>query len=257
MTRKSVLFGFVVTLLFLGILLLPLKPITGNLSGDIRKVFVLVIKSILLGSILYFILKKYKLFRVGGLNTHYPNKYWMLFLPLLFPGVWAYNNFSLTCSQTTILLSILFTVTQGIWEEFVFRGVIQGSLIKFSPKASYNKIFLFTNFLFAFGHLNNLFLHHPLSVINQVIYAFLVGLMFSAIQLHVNNVILLGISHGLLNFLFKACKTAEIVGEEFIEPGIVEYFIQAGIFLLLFSPTLIIYWFLLKKMKLPEKPQQD
>lgn len=253
MTRKGILFGIFMTIGFASIILIRPGSLFGNLSPANLRVLTLSLKAVVLTILYVIVIKKAGLMTFGGFLKHFKINYWMLLIPLLFPGIWAYKSFSFSCNDLPVIVLLFTTLLQGLWEEINFRGIIQGYLLKSAKKPSYHSIFLFTATLFALGHFINLRSQHPMNVINQVIYAFLTGLMFSAIQLHINNTWLLGIVHGLLNFFFKSCNPYPTPPEETTEPLFWDYVSQAALIFLIFSPMLIIYWLLMKKIKKPDR----
>ena len=176
----------------------------------------------------------------------------MLVLPILYPGVWTFSNASVECLENmhTALILIFTVLILASMEEFVFRGLIQGYLIKYS-NWNIHKSILATNILFATGHFINLTHYDFGNVLNQVVYAFFVGMLLSAVQVRVNNVFLLGIAHGILNLLYRHCAKQEIYEkiEIEVEPSLVDYLASVASIVIMLSPTLMIYWALMHTRK--------
>lgn len=253
MNTKNTFFSVLITLALLSIIALPIKPIQELFDQRYRLMIAVVVKAILIALVLIYVTRKYELTDYIGVKAGVIKKYWLLIIPLLYPGAWAHKDFEIRCSFSEILLALTPTLVSAMWEEFVFRGVIQGYLVKNSRK-NLHSIVIFTSLLFAFGHLLNLRAVHPISVSSQVIFAFMTGMLFSAIHLHVRNIWLLGISHGLLNFLFNGCGITKVFTEE-TEPGISEYVSQIGGFILISIPGFLIYWLLMRF--LPRRPNKQ
>jgi membrane protease YdiL (CAAX protease family) len=253
MKRKGILFALLLSICFASIIFIPITGLFKTLPYPYLKITNVVLKGLVLAAIYLFIIKKWQLGAYGGFSNHFKRNYWMLIIPFLFPGYFAYKSFTYSCNELPVIILLFITIVQGVWEEVNFRGIIQGYLIKTSSQPQYHRIFLYTSALFALGHLINLRSQHPMSVTNQVIYAFLTGLMFSAIQFHVNNTWLLGFAHGLLNFFFKSCNPFVTTVEDHTEPAFWEYISQAALVFLVFSPMLLIYWLLMKKLKKPDR----
>jgi CAAX protease family protein len=87
----------------------------------------------------------------------------------------------------------------GIAEELVFRGLIQSKLV-----TDYGKMkgVLVSAMIFGLLHFLNL-IKNPDNlngILNQVIFAFSIGFVFGGLVLKLNNVMLIGIFHGIINF---------------------------------------------------------
>jgi membrane protease YdiL (CAAX protease family) len=195
------------------------------------------------------IAKSQKILISGGFLRPKMKNYWMLVLPLLFPGLVFVVNLNFSCYNgwLAIGLTILTKLIRGLMEEVVFRGVIQGYLSKKYPDKPMYKIILITAILFALIHFVNIQYSGIQNVLLQVIYAFYMGLFFGALMIKINNVWLLGIVHGLLNTFSIRCIEAQDDYLPKIDIGSL-----LGM-LLMFSPVLIIYWFLMKT----NKPKTD
>lgn len=247
MRFKPVPFSLFATLIFALIVKTPFKYLYNNLGAGEYTSFLNSITRITLTCIFFFwVVTKTNLQSASGLVKHHPKNYWMLLLPLIYPGIWTYSNLNAGCfKDPVILITIVTAILYALSEELIFRGLIQGYLIKYSGKKIHHCILITTAF-FSLGHFFNLTNHHFAGVLNQVIYAFFMGLLFSAIQLHVNNTWLLGIAHGLINFLFTGCSSHELLGETEEIPGFRDYLESIASLIILFSPILLIYWGLMR-----------
>lgn len=177
------------------------------------------------------------------------NIYWMLLLPLFFPGLLLISGFSFGCHES-ILIAFFFVISyivSGVTEEIVFRGLIQGYLTKKYPLKTNNQLCIITSVFFALTHFNNFQYNELTNVMNQVVYAFFMGLIFSALMIRIGNTLLTGITHGLLNILSINCiskdsNTSSIV----VQSPELNTLSQVFGMILILSPTLLIYWFLLR-----------
>ncbi len=187
------------------------------------------------------IARSQKILISGGFIRPIRKNYWMLFLPLLFPGLVFVMNLNFGCYKGNLAvgITILVFLIRGLMEEIVFRGVIQGYLSKHNPGKSVHKIILITALFFALIHFVNIRHAGIQNVLLQVIYAFYMGLFFGALMIKTNNVWLLGIVHGVLNTFSVRCIETQDNYLSKIDIGSL-----LGM-LLMFSPVLIIYWLLM------------
>lgn len=107
---------------------------------------------------------------------------------------------------------LLYYLSVGIFEELFFRVLIFGLLFKYFGEKNKFKAVLFCSLIFALFHLVNLFDSQfvKISIINQVLYAFAVGLIFQSLLIKLNNIILISVIHGLLNY-------RSMFGSEFVK----------------------------------------
>lgn len=211
------------------------------------------LKALLIGFIIFYaywkVTIKYKFFNPGKHPNCQRNNYWMFLIPLVFPGLLLASKFNIQC-YTEFLSTVFFLLAiyaRAFVEEIVFRGFIQGYLTNQYPEKSHHQICLVTSIFFALIHFNNVQYNELSGVINQVIYAFYMGLLFSAILIRTKNIWLLGTVHGTLNFITSSCSTKNVITNvNPMQGSIAEYFTQSLGIVLLFSPILLIYWLLLK-----------
>ncbi len=97
-------------------------------------------------------------------------------------------------------------LSTGFFEEFFFRvlifGIISGYFYQPVKKNVYKEA-IFTSLIFALCHLSNLLnsSYDFIGVLNQIMFAFLIGITFQSILLKFNNIIIVAVLHGLINFL--------------------------------------------------------
>lgn len=190
----------------------------------------------------------------GGFVKPVIRNSWMVCIPLIYPGITFVNELNLGCLNAFLpaLLSVLLIFTAGLMEEVLFRGVIQGYIASRYSGKSPGNICLISALLFAIVHLTNLQYSDLDGVLQQVVYAFIMGLLFGILLIRTKSIWLLGFVHGAVNFLSYRCSDDVVVGQN---NGPVSYQITlsdlgniAGeIFVL--SPIILIYWLLLRTMK--------
>jgi membrane protease YdiL (CAAX protease family) len=176
----------------------------------------------------------------------------MLFLPLIYPGLILSSGFNTGCFTSVLSFTIFFVtiITKGLLEEVVFRGVVQGYLLSRYPDKTYHYSCIISSVLFALVHFTNLQYGDFRSVMQQVIYAFFVGMFFSALLIRVKNVWLLGVIHGLINFMSIACRNKLTETNEIkIAESQTTLFVQIAGVTLIFLPALFCYWILIKTAK--------
>jgi|688.fasta_scaffold567003_1 membrane protease YdiL (CAAX protease family) len=93
----------------------------------------------------------------------------------------------------------------GFFEEFFFRALIFGYICLAYSNHHYKNYYrevILTSFLFAIAHLSGIFNKNIdiASIVNQIMFAFLIGIVLQAILYRLNNIFLNSIIHGLINF---------------------------------------------------------
>ena len=249
MRWKDLLFCISVICLVLLIDRIPVQYLFENNrvadAGDIR----LIVNGTIIILTCLLIVRSKKILISSGFLGPIKKNYWMLLLPLFFPGLVFIVNLNFGCHKGSLALgiAILTYLVRGLMEEVVFRGVIQGHLRKQYPDKSLHKVILITAILFALIHFVNIRHAGIQNVLLQVIAAFYMGLFFGALMVRINNVWLLGIVHGVLNTFSIRC--GEMQGDYLSKIDIGSLL---GM-LLMFSPVLIIYWLLM----ITNKPKPD
>src|SRR5687768_5346699 len=189
-SRKVFINAFLFSLGFFLIIKIPVRPFLEELGFEKNLYWVAVTaKFIMILLYVRLLVRKFKLFHFGGFGSHTTRNYWMAFIPLLYPTCWAYNSITGACTSDMqfFLLAFLVKLIMASGEEFVFRGIVQGYLIKNAKTLGYHKIMLLTSSLFALGHLLNLTDDTLGNVVIQVVWAFLVSMLLCAVQFGINN----------------------------------------------------------------------
>jgi membrane protease YdiL (CAAX protease family) len=90
----------------------------------------------------------------------------------------------------------------GLMEEVLCRWIIFGLVVVAYPKRSAFGQIIIASALFALLHIGNLITGYLdiFSVLNQMIFAFLLGLLFQGLLIRFRNIILVAVLHGLVNF---------------------------------------------------------
>nr|WP_294858679.1 CPBP family intramembrane glutamic endopeptidase [uncultured Fluviicola sp.] len=90
----------------------------------------------------------------------------------------------------------------GLMEEVLCRWILFGLVVVAYPKRSVLGQIVTTSALFALLHIGNLITGQLdiFSVLNQMIFAFLLGLLFQGLLIRIKNIILVAVLHGLVNF---------------------------------------------------------
>jgi membrane protease YdiL (CAAX protease family) len=240
----SIVFAIAIIFLFAGLTFLPVNWFKGGLIQEIARESQVAMVCLIVILLDILIAKRFKLWSEGGFVAKHVTSAWMLLIPFVFPGVLYFGHIADGCFMQSSHWPYLagFLILRGIMEEVMFRGVIQGYLVKNYPKASIYKIVLFSSVAFALTHLIAIRAHHVLGVVPQVIYAFFGGLIFGALQVRVKNVWLVGVVHGLVNIMSTSCEVEQ--SGNISSWG--EYFANLAGLALIFSPAVLVFWLLVK-----------
>ncbi len=128
---------------------------------------------------------------------------WLYLLPCLVIAVnnfqwWSYFNGLQTLVRTNALDILLFAVyclSVGMFEEFIFRGVLFSVVASYFPKNKKGFIWTYvvTSLVFAVAHIFN-------GNLLQVLYTILTGGLFAFVLIKTKNLLCCGFVHGLYNF---------------------------------------------------------
>lgn len=252
MNRKVLLFSlFVIAAVFIIRNLVHEIFVSPDTHADLSKDWEKLLSDSLVIAGCLIVAVKFKLLYKGGFKGGNSKSYWMFLLPLFFPGVIMLPHYDTSCYAATFsfVVYLAAVLVRGLLEECVFRGVIQGYVIKHHPEKSIHFTCFFTAFLFSLVHLSNLRYYEGVGVAQQLVFAFYLGLLCSAMQFWMNNVWLLGLGHGLFNLIGSNFCKPEIVAEEGNKALLADYLIAIGTAILLMSPILIMYWVLVRSYK--------
>ncbi len=247
--RKNVILLFFVLLTFFLITRIPLKPVFDLFFDEetvrqLSYVFISMVV-IILG---WLIVKRYKYLDEAGFRSANQRNYWMLLIPIFFPGILFLNNITSGCpaidDQWIFFTSVV--ILRAVMEEVLCRGVIQGYMIKNHPATSKFLITIVSAVIFGALHFIGLFRDDFFTVFAQVIYATIMGLLFGALMIRVGNVWLLGLTHGIVNVMAHSCSSESEVA---VTGTLGEYLLGVGSYIFVLSPIFLIYWLLIKTSK--------
>ncbi len=156
-----------------------------------------------------------------------------------------------TWEHAIYFLQCIFT---GLFEEFFFRLLIFGLICKYYESNISNNLYrpvLVTSALFAIVHVSNFFSSDYVfyGVINQIMFAFLIGVFLQCVFYRFKNILLNSIIHGIINYngmldvkLFKIQRPFEDVNvlDDFLQSFLT--FLIIGIF-----TVLPVFYFSLRK----------
>ena len=200
-------------------------------SVGIEKIFTLFI-GLVLSSILFIFINKYKLTNNFGLNKSKTNAKSMLFyipcIILLSANLWFGVKLNYSIIETVIYILTMFCV--GFLEELIFRGFLFNTLKKDNLKVA----ILVSSLTFGIGHIVNLFNGSQIDLLSnilQVIYATSAGFMFVMIYQKTDSLIICILTHAIFNGLSAFC----------VEPSVIEYKILSSIIITLITGFYAIY----------------
>jgi membrane protease YdiL (CAAX protease family) len=256
MKLRHVLFCLVVIASIFAIRKIPFEQLFNSTSlSDHSKQLKKIISDIIVIAGCIVCAAKYDLLKSGGFKGGNSKNYWMLLLPLFYPGAMFFSNYDASC--LALSFSIIVTITsiliRGLLEESVFRGVIHGYIIKQNPGTSVHRVCLLTAIFFALVHFSNLQYYEPLGVVQQIVYAFFLGLLLSGLQFRVRNIWLLGIVHGLLNLITSSICKEPMFTDGSVTNSFTDYLSGIGLVVLLMSPLLFFYWLVIRTYKTEPK----
>ncbi|GAA0741998.1 CPBP family intramembrane glutamic endopeptidase [Clostridium oceanicum] len=160
-------------------------------------------------------------------------------------------------TDTPIIFILYFFafLSTGFFEEILFRGIgfnLINNKFGSNTKGFYFSLFL-SNFIFGFSHITHLLKGTvPLiNFLNQLIYASIVGILFTALYLRCNTLLIPMLLHGLIDITgctrYLFIKSPQLYLQSLIQTPVSYKDIFSN--LLLFLPFLIWALFLLRKAK--------
>ncbi|HEY3170218.1 MAG TPA: CPBP family intramembrane glutamic endopeptidase [Thermoanaerobaculia bacterium] len=247
---RPVLFSMLVTITF--VLLVAMIAITGKLAGDVHQLEAigalgrLCLALLGLAGLLYLGWRDdLGIWPVPSIRTWIPVfpalLYVLLVYPPLFTGGYAFN---ITDRPLAVLVA-LNGFAAGVMEEIFFRGLVLGSFLKswgLSPRVIVRSLVV-SALLFSVPHaLNVLAGVDPLRVSAQLIWAFLLGVVFAGLLVIVRSIWPIALLHGFANAVVHVNR----IGHE-VTPTTTSALLMA----LAPLPLLLYVWILLKR-RLPK-----
>lgn len=226
--RKNEL-TFALFSIFIYILLFSLADIVSEKLGIIKSVTVAV--GFALSAILFLWIRKNGLNEKYGLCIHSYNKliFFDLLLMIFLSSSNLWGGISTRYNLTETVFYMLSMVTVGFIEEVIFRGFLFKALYRDNKKAAV----IVSSVTFGIGHIVNLLNGADLGpTIVQILYAALIGYIFTLIFIRTKSIWLCIVTHSLINML------------DVFSSGV----IMQGIPLLLLTSVLVIYAFAYSRM---------
>lgn len=210
-----------------------LASIGDNLSLEIgiEKVVTLPIL-IILSFILFFFIRKNKLYNKYGLCKSNVNHSKMLFyIPLIIlitTNLWYGVALNFTCLETAFYILSMFCV--GFLEEMIFRGL----LFKAMEQNDVKSAIIVSSVTFGIGHIVNLINGSGANLISnllQVVYAMAIGFTFVMIFYKTKSILPCIMTHSIFNALSAFSNEAIMIPQNEIISGIIITII-AGVYAL-------------------------
>ncbi len=192
---------------------------------------------------------------------------WLYLLPCLIVAInnfqwWSYYNGLQSLVRTSawdILFFACYCLCVGLFEEFVFRGVLFSIIASYLPRNRKGLIWTFVLSSLCFG-LAHLFGGNPL----QALYTVLTGGLFAFVLIKTKNLLCCALVHGVYNFCGLLMETEERLG---LGTGVVLFhwgnvLIMGGVAVLMIAFVLYSLWkypeterkILYERLAVPEKP---
>lgn len=150
----------------------------------------------------------------------------------------------------SILVGVVFL--KAFAEEIIFRGLITGWFLK--NGVSTRKSILWASLFFAAVHILNYPVHQDwVTLVNQVLFSFFMGLLFGSITRITGNLLIPGLIHTIVNLpsALKRFATPEqvIPAETAVSPGLADDLLSIFFYQLIYSPMIILALWYFKQRK--------
>ncbi|MGL4654909.1 MAG: lysostaphin resistance A-like protein [Sarcina sp.] len=196
-----------------------------------------VLFGVILFAVIFFFIKKNKLFEYYGLcKSSLPAKKVLYYFPLIIIisiNLWFGVKMNFTPVETVLYIITMLLV--GILEEIIFRGFLFKGLCKDNVRTA----IIVSSLTFGFGHIINLFNGSGASLLSnicQISYAIAIGFLFVILFQRGKSLWPCIITHGIFNSL-SIISNKEIAGNYIIPISIVIIFICLGYSLYLIKIT--------------------
>jgi uncharacterized protein len=109
-------------------------------------------------------------------------------------------NKGIEYSTEKMVVYLANNIATGIFEEITFRLLLFLTILRYQPNGSTWRISCYTSIAFGLIHFTSFFKDTaPLSVVNQIVFAFGIGLLLQAVLIRSGNIILVIILHTSFN----------------------------------------------------------
>ena len=252
-STQPIFVAFILTLVFS---LLSIAVGLPTMQGDMDKqvaMFIMALYQSFLAVLALIIMTKLKILSTTDFSFKNSGKGlllgWIVFVLMaiiILSSYFARNEYFTSLNPPFLIIIILFTLSTGILEEVIFRGLILKILIpKNATKKNIILAFLISAALFSLVHLIHLFWAGPLDVIGDLLFAVAGGMLLGAIYLRTKTLIAPILLHWLLNLsggIFEAFTSPEyLIAETNLNDVMVLALIAA-------LPLVIVAFFLIRKV---------
>ncbi len=225
-----------------------------ELSIEIKNIL-RIIKGIILALIIFFFLKKENFGITDIFSYKLPCKIYYLFPAIISMILYIVFRHEVFVSIIRFDVYVVFLILSATYmaaftEELIFRGYILNLLIK--NKLSVKKGILISAVLFSSLHLLNILRYEIWALLNQLIFAFFVGLLFGALFILTKNIMIPTIMHFIFNIpaRISELKPDIILSEsEWQNMSITDNITSMVLFNFIFSPFYLLAFFYLVIIK--------
>ena len=261
--KNNFSYKIIITIPLIFVIMTVLKKIIFFLAGSQLQPNIFLFKLIheIIGIIIVIILIKYTI--PLKWSAIYKNNIISILIICVLIYLSVSNTFKTIDDSKSIVSSyshsvyLLFCISVGFFEELFFRVLIFGYTCYFFTssnllkKNNYYREIALTSLLFALLHLTNIFNadYDWTSVINQIVIAFLLGILFQSIFIRFNNILLISIIHGMLNYNGEVSNELLKLNKFTVETTSTNNILQNLLTVLIFSLVVIPISYLLIKGK--------
>jgi len=252
-SKKSFLRIISTVLLFLLIIKIPLDKAFERILDQETAYYV---EKIILSCIIIFFsvfsIKKLGFQYISGLTNPRTSFIFMYLLPLYIAFFSDFTNV-----KDLVLLDLIIPLTgivlYAFAEELIFRGLILITLLKNNLHSLTNikRSVVISAFIFGCTHFVALYTYDFVSVLCQVIYAFIFGLFFGVLLIKGQNIYLLGVVHGIVNLMSRigSIRNSDNNGIENVSLDENQSnLLSPLIIIFIFMPLLLVAIYLLKRI---------
>ena len=215
------------------------------------------IKGLLVVCIFYLFSKKdnlqVKLFSID--STSFGKKSIPALLLLIIYLSLNYKKLMFICPYSnTVLLIALTAFVFAYAEEIIFRGYVYGHLLKI-VSFKYQAI-LISSALFALMHCLNINKFDDIfSLINQLVFAFFMGILLGSLFFITKSLLFTGLYHFFINLpgALNRLRDSHITKQEILSQSLVDNLIGSLLFILVISPIVIISILYLVRIRKEER----